>query len=100
MLPVVDARARRDPRPGLSGLDRAALAAWLTEHGYPGFRARQVLDALWGGSAASPADVTTLPRELANDLDAAFRWSTASDETFVLADGGQTEKALHRLSDG
>ena len=100
MLPVIDARASRDPRPGLSGLDRAALAAWLTEHGYPGFRASQILDALWRGSAASPAEVTTFPRELASDLEAAFRWSTAGDETFVLADGGQTEKALHRLSDG
>ncbi|HUG30870.1 MAG TPA: 23S rRNA (adenine(2503)-C(2))-methyltransferase RlmN [Candidatus Limnocylindria bacterium] len=99
MLPVVDARSSRDPRPGLSGLDRAALAAWLAEHGHPGFRARQILDAVWRGSAASPAEVTTLPRALASDLDAAFRWSTAADETFVVADGGQTEKALHRLSD-
>ena len=55
---------------------------------------------MWGGTAASPADVTTLPKALAASLDEAFRWTTMVDETLVLADGGQTEKALHRLSDG
>ena len=47
-----------------------------------------------------PGDVTTLPRALAATLDEAFRWSTVADDALVLADGGQTEKALHRLSDG
>jgi 23S rRNA (adenine2503-C2)-methyltransferase len=97
---MADARARRDSRPGLSGLDRAALEAWLTEHGEPAFRASQVHDALWGGAATGPADVTTLPRALATTLDEAFRWTTVADDAIVLADGGQTEKALHRLSDG
>jgi 23S rRNA (adenine2503-C2)-methyltransferase len=99
MLPVVDAGAVRDPRPGLSGLDRAALEAWLASRGEPAFRARQILNGLWAG-AAGPAAVSTLPRALAATIDEAFRWSTVDDETLVLADGGQTEKALHRLSDG
>jgi 23S rRNA (adenine2503-C2)-methyltransferase len=101
-LPTIQppAAATRDPRPGLSGLDRAALEAWLTARGEPAFRARQIHDALWSGVAAGPAEVTTLPRPLVAALDEAFRWSTVSDDTIVLADGGQTEKALHRLSDG
>jgi len=90
----------RDARPGLSALAPAALEAWLVQAGQPAFRARQVLDALWQGSVAGPAAVTTLPKALAAELDAAFRWSTVADETIVLADGDQTEKALHRLSDG
>ena len=100
MLPMVEVSGGRDPRPGLSGLDGAALEAWLAGRGEPAFRARQVQDALWGGSAASAVEVTPLPRALAAAVDEAFRWSTLVDETLVLADGGQTEKALHRLSDG
>jgi 23S rRNA (adenine2503-C2)-methyltransferase len=105
MLPVVDVRPTRDrdPRPGISGLSTPALEAWLVEHGEPAFRARQIQDAVWGGRtapAASPADVTTLPRTLVAALTEAVRWTTLEDEPPILADGGQTEKALHRLSDG
>jgi 23S rRNA (adenine2503-C2)-methyltransferase len=90
----------RDPRPGVSGLDRAALEAWLTERGEPAFRARQILDAVWAGAASGFGEVSTLPRDLVATLDAAFRWTTVDDDALVLADGGNTEKALHRLSDG
>jgi 23S rRNA (adenine2503-C2)-methyltransferase len=99
-LPVIDVRAQRDPRPGVSGLDRATLEAWLAERGEPAFRARQILDAVWGGTAMGPAEVSTLPRALVATLDEHFRWTTLADDALVLADGGQTEKALHRLSDG
>ncbi len=98
--PAGEARDPHDPRPGLSGLDRAALEAWLTARSEPAFRAKQIHDALWSGTAAGPEAVTTLPRALAAALDESFRWSTVADDTIVLADGGQTEKALHRLSDG
>ena len=100
MLPVIDPKASRDPRSGLSGLYRPALEAWLADRGAPGFRAQQLHDALWRGPAASATEVTTLPSPLAAALDDAFRWSTVTEEALVLADGGQTEKALHRLSDG
>jgi 23S rRNA (adenine2503-C2)-methyltransferase len=86
--------------PGLSGLSDAALRAWLAEHGAPAYRARQLQAALWSSTAASASDVTTLPRPLAAAVDAAFRWSTLAVDEVVLADGGQTEKALHRLADG
>ncbi|HJP88106.1 MAG TPA: hypothetical protein VJ850_03620, partial [Candidatus Limnocylindrales bacterium] len=90
----------RDPRPGLSALDRPALEAWLAEVGQPPFRARQLLDAVWNGAARTPEAVTTLPRALVTSLGDAYRWSTVTDDEIVLADGGETEKALHRLSDG
>jgi 23S rRNA (adenine2503-C2)-methyltransferase len=89
-----------DPRPGISGLDRPSLEAWLTARGEPPFRARQILDAVWAGAATGFGEVTTLPRDLVAHLDAAFRWTTLEDETLVLADAAQTEKALHRLGDG
>jgi 23S rRNA (adenine2503-C2)-methyltransferase len=92
--------AAADARPGLSGVSTEDLAAWFAARGEPAYRARQVLTALWASAASSPADLSTLPRALGVDLDEAFRWSTAVDETVIESDGGQTDKALHRLSDG
>jgi len=89
-----------DERPGLSGVPLEELASWFAARGEPAYRASQVRTALWRGSATSAADLTTLPRPLALALDEAFRWSTLVDETLVASDGGQTEKALHRLADG
>ena len=89
-----------DLRPGLSGLSGDELVAWFEARGEPAYRARQVRRALWTGDAARAADLTTLPKAVAVALDEAFRWSTVVDERLVASDGGQTEKALHRLSDG
>jgi 23S rRNA (adenine2503-C2)-methyltransferase len=89
-----------EPRPGLSGLTADELAAWFEAHGQPAYRARQVLTALWSSDATGPTGLTTLPRALASELEAAFRWSTVVDETVIEADGGRTEKVLHRLADG
>src|SRR4051794_14498186 len=89
-----------DARPGLSGVSTDDLTAWLAARSEPAFRARQVLTALWAGSAGSAGDLTTLPKALAAELDRDFRWSTVADETIVESDAGQTGKALHRLSDG
>jgi 23S rRNA (adenine2503-C2)-methyltransferase len=100
-LPMARRRATaEDARPGLSGLADAALEAWLAEHGQPAYRARQLQAALWSGGAASAGAVTTLPRDLAVAVDEAFRWTTVEDDAVVVADGGQTEKTLHRLADG
>src|SRR6185503_20761420 len=93
-MPTVNAR------PGLSGVSTAELAAWFEAHGEPAYRARQVLTAVWRSGAGGTADLTTLPRGLGARLDTAFRWSTVADETILDSDGGQTEKALHRLADG
>jgi 23S rRNA (adenine2503-C2)-methyltransferase len=89
-----------EPRPGLSGVDPAELATWFEARGEAAYRARQVMTALWSGGASSATELTTLPRPLAVALEEAFRWSTVEDETIVGSDGGQTEKALHRLADG
>jgi 23S rRNA (adenine2503-C2)-methyltransferase len=90
----------RDPRPGVSGTLADELEAWFTQRGQPAYRARQVADAIWAGNATSAADASTLPAALRDELDAAFRFDTVDDTEIRLADGGLTEKALHRLSDG
>jgi 23S rRNA (adenine2503-C2)-methyltransferase len=93
----------RDPRPGLSGLEPDVLAAWFADRSQPAYRARQVADAVWAsgsGGAQAGAEVRTLPAALRNEVDAAFRFDTLSATELRPGDGGQTEKALHRLSDG
>ncbi len=87
-------------RPGLSGVTPDALAAWLAERTVPAYRARQVADAVWKGSVATIDEVRTLPAGLRTDLEAAFRFDTVADTEWKEADGGLTEKALHRLADG
>jgi 23S rRNA (adenine2503-C2)-methyltransferase len=90
----------RDPRPGVSGLAPGVLEAWFADRGQPAYRARQVADAVWGGHAVTAPDVRTVPAALRAELDAAFRFDTVADTETRVSDGGLTEKALHRLSDG
>ncbi len=90
----------RDPRPGVSGLDQAELAAFVEGLGQPSYRARQVADAVWRSSAASWDDVTTLGRPLRASLAAGLRFDSLASSEVRPADGGATEKALHRLDDG
>jgi 23S rRNA (adenine2503-C2)-methyltransferase len=88
-----------DVRPGLSGLTPDELAAWLADRGVPPYRARQVGDAVWGGAVGSIEEITTLPAGLRAELDGAFRFDTVAETELRVADGGLTEKALHRLAD-
>jgi 23S rRNA (adenine2503-C2)-methyltransferase len=90
----------RDPRPGLSGLAPDELVAWFAERGEPGWRARQVADAVWGRSATSVEEIRTLPAGLRAAVEDAFRFDTVDDTELRLSDAGLTEKGLHRLSDG
>jgi len=94
------ARAARDPRPGLSGVPLTGLVAWLAERAEPVYRSRQIADALWRSGATDVDAVATLPPALRAALREAFRWDTVADTELRIADGGLTEKALHRLSDG
>ncbi len=96
-LPVVVANPSK---PGLSGLDPVELEAWLTDRGQPRYRARQIADAVWRGAATTAADVRTLPAEIRDALDADFAWDTVAETELRVTDGGETEKALHRLGDG
>ena len=76
------------------------MAAWLAERDVPAYRARQVADGVWGGSIGSIDEMRTLPAGLRAELEAAFRFDTVAETELTEADGGLTEKALHRLGDG
>jgi len=99
-LYTVPAAGARDPRPGLAGLEPSALTDWMVEHGERAFRGRQVADAIWAHGAVDVASVQTLPGALRRDLAAEFRADTLVETVVRSADGGLTEKALHRLDDG
>ena len=100
LRPAPSATRSRDERPGVAGLAPAELAAWFTAHGQPAYRARQVQDAAWRGHQETFDEILTLPTALRPDLDAAFRFDTMIETEVRVTDGGLTEKALHRLSDG
>ena len=87
-------------RPGIGGVTPEDLEAWFTERGHPAYRARQVLDAAWGGQAAGFAEILTLPAPLRDELEASFGFDTAIEREVREADGGLTEKVLHTLDDG
>src|SRR3989441_3065663 len=89
-----------DPRPGVSGLPIDALERWFVERGEPGYRARQVADAVWRGTETSASGIRTLPASIREALDAAFDFDTVRDTELRRSDGGLTEKGLHRLTDG
>ncbi len=90
-----------DARAGLSGLTPDALAAWVADAGEPAFRARQIADAVWtGGGTTDASTIQTLPPALRERLADSFRLETVADTELTIADGGLTEKALHRLHDG
>jgi 23S rRNA (adenine2503-C2)-methyltransferase len=100
LRPAPSASRPRDERPGVSGVVPEDLVAWFTAHGQPAYRARQVQDAAWRGRQVSFDEIMTLPTNLRPDLDAAFRFDTMTETEVRVTDGGLTEKALHRLSDG
>jgi 23S rRNA (adenine2503-C2)-methyltransferase len=89
-----------DERPGLSGLTPNALAAWLDARKVPTYRARQIADGVWAGTVGSIDAMRNLPADLRAEVDAAFRFDTVAETELKEADGGLTEKALHRLADG
>ncbi len=100
LRPAPSASAPRDPRPGISAVTTDDLKAWLVAQGQPAYRARQVADAAWGHKATGFDDVRTLPGDLRAALDEAFRFDTMTETEVRVTDGGLTEKAIHRLSDG
>ena len=89
------------PKPGLSGLPPDALAAWVEAQGQPSYRTRQIADAVWNdGGVTEAGEMRTLPAALREAVERDFDLDTVADSEIRLADGGGTEKALHRLADG
>ena len=86
--------------PAISEVEPEVLAAWLAARGEPAYRVGQVLGGAHRPSAGSLDDLTDLPRALRTAVSAAFRLSTIAGSHVLVADGGQTAKAVHELADG
>jgi 23S rRNA (adenine2503-C2)-methyltransferase len=87
--------------PGISGLTPDELAAWVARQGEPSYRARQIADAVWtDGGVTEASRIRTLPQGLREALERDLRLDTVGETEIRVADGGRTEKALHRLDDG
>src|SRR3954452_2726550 len=87
----------RDTRPGLSGVPADDLNVWLSDRGQPSYRGRQIADHVWSAAAQTSEQLSTIPQKLRSELESAFRVSTLAQTDITPADGGLTQKALHRL---
>jgi 23S rRNA (adenine2503-C2)-methyltransferase len=88
------------PKPAISEVEAAPLAAWLDARGEPAYRVEQVLTGVHRPEVGGFEDLTDLPLALRSTLDDAFRFSTIEASHVLTADGGLTAKAVHELSDG
>ena len=88
-----------DSRPHLLDLDEAQLAQWIAENGHPKFRVGQIRNWLFERRAQSFDDMSDLPKNLRNELNAAFRLWTVGINAHQTSDDG-TEKLLIDLADG
>ena len=88
------------PRPAISEIDPATLAAWLQARGEPAYRLDQVLAGAHRADVASFEDLSDLPKPLRAALADAFRFSTIVDSHVIGADRRMTAKAVHELEDG
>ena len=73
-----------------------AVEAW----GEPRYRAKQIWQAVYRSLAASPEEVTTLPKPLRQKLAKAFTFGSLTPATTLTSSDGQTRKTLFRLADG
>jgi 23S rRNA (adenine2503-C2)-methyltransferase len=76
------------------------LGQRLDDWGEPQFRARQIWQALYRDLAASPDEITTLPKALREKLKAEFTFGSLSPAAEARSSDGQTRKLLFRLPDG
>jgi 23S rRNA (adenine2503-C2)-methyltransferase len=64
---------KNDPRQHLLNLSAEELTAWLTDKGYPKFRAKQILNWVYQQRVHDFADMNNLPKKLREDLDESFQ---------------------------
>src|SRR5919109_4006647 len=76
------------------------LGALLTGWGEPRYRARQVWQGIYRDLAATPAEITTIPRSLRERLSDELRFGSLEPVVEARSSDGQTRKHLFRLTDG
>src|SRR5882672_8643677 len=94
------ARSVTDIRPAVSDLSREQLVVWLSKHGEPGYRAKQIRRHATHGTERGFEDLTDLPKSLRDALAHSFRWSSVEPVREEASADGETRKALLELRDG
>jgi len=89
-----------DIRPAVSDLSGEQLVAWLSKHGEPAYRAKQIRRHATHGTEGGFDDLTDLPKSLRDGLARSFRWSSVEPVREEASADGETRKALLELRDG
>ena len=89
-----------ETKPTLLDMDQAELTAFLAELGQPAFRARQIWEWVYKRFADSFAEMTNLPLELREHLDAVATVSPLAVASEAISRARDTRKVLFRLHDG
>jgi 23S rRNA (adenine2503-C2)-methyltransferase len=80
-------------------LARSEFDEVLRGWGEPGYRARQVWQGLYRDLAASPAEISTIPKALRERLAAEFRFGSLLPQVEARSSDGHTRKLLFNLPD-
>ena len=84
----------------LLDLEKDKLQALLVDWGEPRYRADQIWGWLYQRFAASPEEMTDVPKSLRARLEAETRLDPLTSLTTVDSSDGQTRKTLFALTDG
>lgn len=87
------------PRVNIRSLSDQELEAWLESQGEPRFRAKQILEWLWGKNVKRFDAMTNLPKGLRNRLEENFEIRHLTVEKSSVSTDG-TIKSAYRLADG
>lgn len=81
-------------------MDLKKISGWLEKNDYPGFRLRQISDAVYKKHVAGFDDITALPETLRAGLKAHFRILAIEADAVLEAEAGNAVKASFFLKDG
>lgn len=87
-------------KPLIYDLSQEELMAWAAENGQPKYRAQQVWKAIYQRFIQSPDEITTLPKDLRETLNAAFDFVALDPVRAIESADEQTVKTLFKLRDG
>ncbi len=87
-------------KPLVTDLSFSEVQTQLAGMGQPKYRAKQVWKALYQNLVSSPQDITTLPKQLRDELGDVFDFQALAAVKTIESEDGRTVKTLFKLRDG